>query len=97
MITAFLDIIKNAQDNGIEQKDLDKVKETLKKQNEDQLKDNDHWLTVLSMAWIEHDDPMWVYDYAKKVNALTVQDLQQTAKKYLNMKNYITAVLNPEK
>ena len=95
--TAFFDIIKNAQSNGIDQKDLDKVKETLKKQNEDQMKDNDHWLTMLSMAWIEKNNPMWVYDYSKKLNALTVQDLQQAAKKYLNMNNYIKAVLNPEK
>lgn len=94
---AFFDIIKNAQINGIDQKDLDKVKETLKKQNEDQMKDNDHWLTTLSMAWIENDNPMWVYDYSKKLNAITVQDLQQAAKKYLNMNNYIKAVLNPEK
>lgn len=97
VVTAFFDIIKNAQTNGVEQKDLDKVKETLKKRNEDQLKDNDHWLTVLSTSWIERNDPMWIYDYAKKVNAITVQDLQQTAKKYLNMNNYIKAVLNPEK
>lgn len=97
VITSFFDIIKNAQNNGVEQKDLDKVKETLKKQNEDQLKDNDHWLNVLSMSWIERDDPIWIYDYAKKVNAITVKDLQLTAKKYLNLQNYIKAVLNPEK
>ena len=94
---AFFDIITNAQNNGVEQKDLDKVKETLKKQNEDELKDNDHWLNELSGAWIEHDDPMWIYDYAKKVQALTVQDLQEAAKKYINTQNYIKAVLNPEK
>ena len=32
---AAFDIIKNAQEKGVEQKDLDKVKETLKRQNED--------------------------------------------------------------
>ena len=97
VITAFFDIIKNAQNKGIEQNDLDKVKETLKKQNEDQMKENDHWLNVLSSAWIENDNPIWVYDYSKKVNSITVQDLQEAAKKYLNMYNYIKAILNPEK
>lgn len=94
---AALDLIKNAQTNGIEQSYLDKVKETLRKQYQDQLKQNDYWLEGLSGAWIEHDDPMWILDYSKKVDALTVQDLQQTAKKYFNMQNYIKAVLNPEK
>lgn len=94
---ALFDIIKNAQKKGIDQKDLDKVKETLKKHDQDQMTQNDHWLDVLTRSWIERDDPKWILDYSKKVDALTVQDLQVTAKKYFNMNNYIKAVLNPEK
>ncbi|HEX4374810.1 MAG TPA: insulinase family protein, partial [Puia sp.] len=97
LVKAAFDIIKNAQEKGVEQKDLDKVKETLKKQNEDAMKDNDHWLDGLSMAWIEQDDPMWILNYSKKVDALTLQDIQDAAKKYLNMQNYVKAVLYPEK
>jgi zinc protease len=96
LTAAALAIIKNAQEKGIEQKDLDKVKETFKKQNEDQLKENDHWLDVLSGSWIEKDDPVWLLEYAKKLDAITVQDIQAAAKKYFNMQNYIRAVLNPE-
>ncbi|HTS45912.1 MAG TPA: insulinase family protein [Puia sp.] len=94
---AAFDIIKTAQEKGVEQKDLDKVKETLKKQNEDQMKQNDHWLDGLSFAWIERDDPMWILNYEKNVEALTVKDIRDAANKYLNMQNYIIAVLNPEK
>ncbi|MDQ6764083.1 MAG: insulinase family protein [Bacteroidota bacterium] len=97
LTAAALDLIKNAKEKGVEQKDLDKVKETLKKQNDDQLTQNDHWLDVLTRSWIERDDPHWIYDYSKKVAALTVADMQQTANKYFNMDNYIKAVLNPEK
>ena len=97
VITAFFEIIKNVQANGVDQKDLDKVKETLKKQNEDVLKDNEHWLTVLGNSWIEGTDAMWMYDYAKKVNAMSAGDMKQAAIKYFNMKNYIKAILNPEK
>jgi len=97
LIKAAFDIIKNAQEKGVEQKDLDKVKETLKKQNEDAMKDNDHWLDGLSYAWIEQDDPMWILNYSKKVDALTLPDIQDAAKKYLNMRNYVKAVLYPEK
>ncbi|MEO8413418.1 MAG: insulinase family protein [Ginsengibacter sp.] len=97
LTAALFAIIKNARENGVEQKDLDKVKETLQKQNDDQLTENDHWLDVLSRSWIERDDPAWIYTYAKKVAALSIQDMQQAAKKYFNMDNYIQAVLNPEK
>ena len=97
LTAALFELIKNARDSGISQKDLDKVKETLQKQNDDKMKTNDHWLDVLTMAWIEHDNPAWIYDYSKKLAALTVADMQQSAKKYFNMDNYIKAVLNPEK
>ena len=94
---AAFDIIRDIQEKGAEQKDLDKVKETLIKKNEDALKDNEHWLESLSTAWIERTDPQWVLDYSKSVEALTLKDIQDAANKYLNMQNYIKAVLYPEK
>jgi zinc protease len=97
LVAAALVIVKDAREKGVEQKDLDKVKETLKKQNDDRLKENDYWLEALSASWIDHDNPVWIPDYAKRVDAVTVQDLQEAAKKYFTMDNYIKAVLNPEK
>ncbi len=93
---ALFDIIKTAQDKGIEQKDLDKVKETLEKHHEESLKENDYWLDVLTNSWIEKNDPQWMLNYNQKVDAITTQDLQNAAKKYFNMQNYIKAVLMPE-
>jgi zinc protease len=93
---ALLDIIGDARDKGISQTDLDKVKITLKKQNEDAMKENDHWLSSLSYAFIEKYDPAWLMYFENKVQSVTTNDLQETAKKYFNMKNYIKAVLNPE-
>ena len=93
---AFFELIKNAQEKGINPKDLDKVKETIKKQEEDQLKQNGYWLQNLSSAWIEKTDPAWLLTYSQKANALTVSDLQQTARKYFNMNNYVKAVLMPD-
>ena len=94
---AMFDLIKNVQENGIDEKDLAKVKETLKKHYEDQIKENDYWLDELSSAWINGEDGKWILDSNKKVDAITAKDLQETAKKYFNFSNYIKAVLNPEK
>jgi zinc protease len=97
LTAALFEIIKDARDSGISQKDLDKVKETLRKQNDDKMKTNDHWLDVLTRTWIEHDNPAWIYDWSKILAALTVEDMQKIAKEYFNMDNFIKAVLNPEK
>ena len=97
LTTALFSILNEAIDKGIEQKDLDKVKETLKKQNQDLIKQNDYWLDAMSKAFIEKDDPMWILEYNQKVDTLTTVELQSLAKKYFNMQNYIKAVLNPEK
>lgn len=94
---ALFTIIKDVQEKGVEQKDLDKVKANLEEQNAAELKSNNHWLSVLSNSWIEREDPQWmIVDYSKKVNALTIADMQATAKKYFNMQNYVKAVLLPE-
>ena len=94
---ALFAIIKNAQEKGIDQKDLDKVKETILKHYQDELKQNDFWLEGLSNAWINQEDAGWLLHYADAVKAVTAQQLQAAAVKYLNFNNYIKAVLNPEK
>jgi len=96
LTNALFDIIKNAQDGKIEQKDLDKVKETWKKKYQENLKDNNAWLDVLSQAFIDENDPENILDYEERVNAITLQDLQKAAQKYFDMNNYIKAVLYPE-
>jgi zinc protease len=96
LTTALFDIIKNAQENGVDQKDLDKVKETWKKKYHENLQSNDAWLDNLSSAFIDQNNPENILNYEQKVDALTVQDLQKAAKKFLNMSNYVKVVLYPE-
>ena len=96
LTAALFDIIKNAQEKGIEQKDLDKVKETWRKKYRENLQKNEAWLDNLSNAFIDQNNPENILDYEQKVDALTVQDLQKAAQKFLNTSNYIKAVLYPE-
>lgn len=96
LTTALLDIIKTAQEKGIEQKDLDKVKETWKKQYHVNLQSNDFWLENLSNAFINLDNPENILDYEQKISAITVEDLQNAAKKFLTLNNMIKSVMYPE-
>lgn len=96
LTAALFELIKNAQEKGIDQKDLDKVKENWKKQYQTNMQSNDAWLTSLSNAFINQENPENILNYEQKVNALTVQDLQKAAQKFFNMSNYMKAVLYPE-
>jgi zinc protease len=93
---SLLAIIKTIQEKGVEQKDLDKVKETWKKQHHVGLQSNDYWLNSLSNGWINRENPENILDYEEKVNALTIQDLQEAAKKFLPLDKVVKAVLYPE-
>jgi zinc protease len=42
-------------------------------------------------------NPAAILTYEKKVNALTVTELKETANKYFGMKNFIQVILYPEK
>ena len=96
LTTALLDIIKNAQEKGIEQKDLDKVRETWKKQYHVNLQDNDYLLLNLTNAFINKDNPEDILDYEQKINSITVEDLQKAAKKFLTLNNMVKSVMYPE-
>jgi zinc protease len=93
---ALTELIKDAQEKGIDQKDLDKVKETWRKQYHVNLQSNDYWLGALSNAFIDQTNPENVLDYEQKVNAITVEDLQKAAKKFFTLNNMVKAVLYPE-
>ncbi|HEV8284081.1 MAG TPA: insulinase family protein [Chitinophagaceae bacterium] len=96
LTTALFDLIKTAQEKGVDQKDLDKVKETWKKQYKVNLQNNESWLSNLSNSFIDQNNPENILDYEQKIDALTVQDLQKAAQKFLSTTNYIKAVLYPE-
>ena len=94
---AVFQILDTLKQRGCEQRDLDKVKETRKKKNEDAIMENGHWLNELSSAWINNYNVNWIIDYLNKVQAVTAKDVMDAANKYINFQNYIKADLYPEK
>jgi zinc protease len=96
LTNALFTLVKNAQDKGVDQKDLDKVKENWKKKYREGLQSNDAWLDNLSSAFINQTNPENILNYEQKVEALTVADLQKAAKKFFNMNHYVKVVLYPE-
>jgi zinc protease len=97
LINATLEEIKKIKDNGPLEADLAKVKETMIKQYQENLKDNNYWLTKLQQSVELGSNPADILTGEKRINAVTVKDVKEAANKYFNMGNYVQAVLNPEK
>jgi zinc protease len=89
-------LIKHVQEKGLEQKDLDKVKETWKKQYRVGVQNNNYWLSALSNSWINKENPENILTFEQKVDALTLQDIQAAAKRFLPLDKAVKAVLYPE-
>lgn len=95
LIDLTLKEIEKIQQNGPEQKDLDKFIEGEMTDYTKSLKENGYWLGVLINAFNNQENPEKALDFEKNLRALTVKDVQEVAKKYLT-KNRIIAVLKPE-
>ena len=89
--------IEDLKKFGPSPKDLEKVKQQWLEQQKVSLKDNSAWLAELEQNKFPGNDLHFFTDQDKYIKALTVKDIQETAKLLLNGKNVITAVLMPEK
>lgn len=93
---ALINLIKDIQLYGSEQIDLDKVKETIKKKNLEEMKTNSYWLDMLSQAWINKTDVSSLINKLNLVEKVTSQNIKVVANKYLNVNQYLKVVLMPE-
>lgn len=92
---ALLEVNK-IKENGPSKEDLAKIKETLRLQRKEQLKENRFWLSQLQKAEIEDREITNNEDYNEMIEDLEADDIQKMAKKYLT-DNYLLGILMPEK
>jgi zinc protease len=97
LIAATWSEINKVKNDGPAEADLNKVKETLTKQYQESVKDNNYWLSKLTQTIELGSNPADILTGEKRIGAVTVKDIKDAANKYLNDKNYVQAVLYPEK
>ena len=89
--------IEKIQNGNIDPKDIEKVKEARKRTGEVSIKTNRYWSNALRNAYSSNNNPEEIIEWQTPLNEwVTKENLQSTAKKYLNLKEYIKAVLKPE-
>ena len=76
---------------------ITKVKETQTRQHETNLKENRYWLSLLQEYLTNNLDLSEIKKFNERVSDLTSEKIQDAAKKYFNMNNYVEVVLYPEK
>jgi len=92
---AALAEVEKIRTNGPNDEDLEKIKETLRLQRKEQIKENRFWLQEMERAQVENREITKNEKYNALVENLKADDLQQMAKKYLGA-NYLLGVLMPE-
>jgi zinc protease len=96
LIESALKEVETIIKNGPTDKDLGKIKETQRLQRKEQLKKNKFWISLLKDSDYNKKDISKVFDYEEDINALTNEELQNVAKKYLS-NDYLLIIHNPEK
>ena len=97
LIAAAFAEIQKIKDAGPTPEDLNKVKETFIKKQQENLKENGYWLTALQRAAEMDTSPESILTVETRIKAVTAKEIQERAKKYFQMNNYFQAVLYPEK
>lgn len=92
---AALAEVEAIRENGPSEEDLNKIKETLKIQRKESLKENNFWISQLQKAEEEEYNVSRINEFDDMLEDLEADDIQKMANKYLD-ENYLLGVLMPE-
>jgi len=95
LVAASLEEVEKIKANGPSAEDMAKVKETYLVSRKEAVKTNRFWLSTLVELDQQDKKVSDVLDYEKDVKAITAQQVQDVANKYLD-ENYFLGILLPE-
>jgi zinc protease len=93
---AALDEVKKIQEGKIEEKDLDKVKESRLVKAREDLRKNEYWGTEISRSLLQNMELSSLSDIENRLKSIKKEDIQRVAQKYLITNQSIQIVLMPE-
>ena len=96
LTSAVFSQIDSLKTYGTSEKYLTKVKETQRRARETYLKENSFWLSNLEFYYYHDEDPLGIMDFNRMVDNLSLDAIQQAARKYFDTNNYVKVVLYPE-
>lgn len=96
LVGTLFDVLKDTRDNLTTEENLNKIKELQRRERETSMKENGFWLGRLQSALLNNDPLNEWLDYETQISGLSLEALQASAKKYLDLDNYVQVVLYPE-
>ncbi|MBR4804609.1 MAG: insulinase family protein, partial [Bacteroidales bacterium] len=83
---------------GPDVKTLGKVQEQMIVQHDKGVQNNSYWLGQIKGSYLYNESrDENVSDYAKMVKKVTPEDIKNLANKFINLNNYVSVTLKPEK
>jgi zinc protease len=76
--------------------DMTKVKETMVRERETQIKENAFWMSYLQNHYMNGIDILSIDEYTNLVNSFPAKKVKAVAKKYLDTKEYVRVALTPK-
>ncbi|HTJ43279.1 MAG TPA: insulinase family protein [Kofleriaceae bacterium] len=94
---AVVNVVKTVQKDGLGDDYLEKVRAEITRGHETELRENRYWLYKLADAWRFGDDPKDIPSVDPILARVTSDNVKAAAKKYLDAKDSVLAVLRPVK
>jgi zinc protease len=96
LVNTVFEEMKKIADNGPTDVDIEKSKETLIKERETQVKENQYWLEYIKNRTFMGEKLLSLEQVQSIVKQITKSDLQKAAKSYFTPDHYVKVVLMPE-
>lgn len=96
LVNSALDEVKRIQQDGIDDADVQKVKEQKTREMEVRIKENSYWAGALEMTYKYGLEPSYILNYQQRIDNINAADLQEAAQKYFDFDSYAKMVLYPE-
>ncbi|MEM7370912.1 MAG: insulinase family protein [Bacteroidota bacterium] len=96
LVDAALNDMKTLREEGASEKNLQKIKETQRKDIQVGMKQNRYWLNNLEFSYQHELDPSKLIQAEDKIDKLTGEDIQKAAQQYFDADKLVKFVLYPE-
>ena len=96
LVKATFDELATVAKSGVPEEQLEKVRAGFVRERETELRTNGFWLGQLLQSAFYGDDPSVVLDPSNVTRRMTSANVQATAKRSLDPKQYFEAVLLPQ-
>lgn len=90
-----IDELKKIMDNGVSNEDLEKIREQQLRKLEVDMKQNGFWMSNLFDARFNGYNPADILKKQKQIEGLSSKMIQDAARKFIRLDQYIRAVLKP--